>query len=440
MAGERFGTAFRAALVVTGAALLSGAGCFETGPTRPTEEVAWSHVAAGDFHTCALGDGGAAYCWGLNGQGQLGSGPGSSRGITGRPHPVQGGFRFRSLTAGRAHTCGLSEDGELFCWGQGGSGQLGVDPDSASGACGGALCISPAPVPASDSIRFTRVEGGAAHTCALSETGDAYCWGDNSFGQLGTGEAGPETGRADPARVPVGVPLVSVSAGERHSCAVDETGAVWCWGDNGRGQVGPLTGSTCGARTDSGGRETGGFPCSPAPTRVPSERSFEAVAAGGTHTCALDAGGSAWCWGSDATHQLGDEFGSPEECLSSETTPGVPCSREPVRAVTEASFTSLSAGGAHACGRTAGGDARCWGDNSLGQVGYCGVGQPLVPTRVCRVSGFRRVAAGGRHSCGVTASGEAWCWGANGEGQLGSGSTRFSYFGPVKVRAALAGG
>jgi len=428
------------AAVLLGAAVLTGAGCFESTPLPPTTDVAWTSVAAGSFHSCGLADDGAAYCWGLNGNGQLGAGPASYRGIVARPQRVHGEASFRSLTAGRFHTCGLGVGGRLYCWGEGGSGQLALDPDSADVGCVGTLCISPLAAPGSDTLGLVQVDAGATHTCGVAEGGDAYCWGDNVWGQLGTGDHGEEAGGPDPVRVASDARFLSVSAGARHTCGLADSGEVWCWGDNGGGQVGTATGETCGSTTDSTGAEVGGFPCVPAPTRVPADRTFRAVAAGGAHTCSLDDGGTAFCWGSDARSALGDGFGSPDECSASPDVPGVPCSREPVRVATDASFTTLAAGDGHACAATASGAARCWGDNGLGQIGYCGVGAPYAPERVCRVDTFRTLAAGGLHSCGVTESGDAWCWGANGEGQLGSGSTRFSYFGPVQVGEASGGG
>lgn len=428
--------------VATTAALvlvLTAGDCFRSTPLPPTTELSWSAVASGGNHTCGLTGDGTAFCWGLATAGQLGAGANSPRRVGVTPRRVDTEETFRALTAGRRHTCGLAEDGGVLCWGGNGSGQLGVDAEAAADRCSAGLCVAPAPVRGSDTLDIEALDAGAAHTCGLAASGDLLCWGSNRWGQLGAGEAGPGGASSAPGRVRADVDFTAVSAGVRHTCALAESGDVWCWGENGVGQAGPLTGESCGASGDTAGGE-GGVPCATEPSRVPSERAFTAVAAGGSHTCALDGSGGAWCWGRDRQDELGQGRGWPEECEPPGATSPVGCSRRPVRVSGDHAFSGITAGGAHACGRTAGGRVWCWGDNALGQTGYCGVGAAQTPQRVCRGTDYRAVSAGGIHTCGVTAAGDAWCWGANGEGQLGAGSTQFSYFGPIEVGEALSGG
>jgi alpha-tubulin suppressor-like RCC1 family protein len=139
----------------------------------------WSAVALGAEHTCALTEAGDAYCWGRGDSGQLGRGDTEGSLI---PVAVGGGLRFRSLTAGREHSCGVAVDGSAYCWGSNLYGRLGVDAETSAVSL-------PAPVasPPAGPLRFERLAAGALHSCGLTTEGTVYCWGFGGFGQLGTG-------------------------------------------------------------------------------------------------------------------------------------------------------------------------------------------------------------------------------------------------------------
>ena len=147
------------------------AACSEgTGP-RPGS---WTSLTAGIAHTCGLTSGGAAYWWGHNVSGQLGDGSTTNRT---RPAAVVGGITFASLTAGNAYTCGVTSGGAAYCWGDNSYGALGD----------GSITNRTRPAAVVGGIPFASLTAGGAHTCGLTSGGAAYCWGHNNWGELGDG-------------------------------------------------------------------------------------------------------------------------------------------------------------------------------------------------------------------------------------------------------------
>jgi alpha-tubulin suppressor-like RCC1 family protein len=179
-------------------------------------------------HTCGLTTGGSARCWGRNDYGQLGDGTKISRTT---PVTVSGGLTFEAVSAGRHHTCGVTSSGTAYCWGRNRFRQLG---DSTSSD-------RTAPVAVSGGLTFETVSAGFYHTCGVTSIGSAYCWGHNEVGELGDGNGGPMTYRATPVAVSGGITFEAVSAGKQHTCGVTSSGSAYCWGWNFYGQVGDGT-------------------------------------------------------------------------------------------------------------------------------------------------------------------------------------------------------
>jgi len=191
----------------------------------------FSSVVAGAVHTCGLTADGAAYCWGSNGSGQLGDGT-----VTNRPVPtaVAGGLSFTVLAAGGGHTCGITTGGAAYCWGNNETGQLGngvTDQDPSRTP----IAVSTTGLPA-----FTSLTAGDSHTCALAAGTGAYCWGYNYSGAVGNGAAHEIETTPVAVRSPDGA-LVAVATSNYHTCGLTATGKAFCWGSNNFAQLGDGT-------------------------------------------------------------------------------------------------------------------------------------------------------------------------------------------------------
>jgi len=289
-----------------------------------------------------------------------------------------------SSVVAAAHTCALTSAGAAYCWGYN-VDQAGVDQSVLNPT----LVVPPAGV-AFQSLSVSKVDDV---TCALPTTGGAYCWGDNDHGQLGDGTTTPHS---SPAPVAGGLTFKSIAVGDAHVCAVTTNGSVYCWGFSGNGAFGD----------NSVGEHF-------TPTAGAPGLAFQSVVAGSDYTCGLTTTGVAYCWGLGNTGQLGDGTGHS--------------SRIPVAVAGGLTFQSIAGGGLGACGLTVAGKAYCWGNNFFGTVGdgssatEDGVIRRLAPTAVAGDLTFASLAAGYQTMCGLTASGAAYCWGAN-DGAIGDGS------------------
>jgi len=198
-------------------------------------------VSAGHDHACGVLVGGAAYCWGLNGGGALGDGSFTSSMV---PVAVANGLTFATVAAGDGFTCGVTTGGAAYCWGTSVVGALGA----------GTTTQSNVPVAVAGNLTFSAVSTGGDHTCGVTIAGAAYCWGADNAGQLGDGT---NTNNAMPVVVAGGHTFASVTAGHgSHSCGVAADGAAYCWGDNSAGELG--NGTTTNSNTPTA--VTGGLP------------------------------------------------------------------------------------------------------------------------------------------------------------------------------------
>jgi alpha-tubulin suppressor-like RCC1 family protein len=342
-------------------------------------------------HACALRATGAVTCWGENGFGQLGTGDTTPLLRPSPPLAFADGFGPQKLVLGNQHTCAISADGRIKCWGSDRQGQLGPDVGGDRHAPGPDLALRGRPVRA--------LAAGDHHTCAILEGGALKCWGRNSAGQLGLGDLtnrgdGPAQMGDDLVEIELGGPAIAVAAGAAHTCAVTGDGAVRCWGAGDAGQLGQ-------------GNEADAL-VPPAPA-VALPGTATSVAAGAEHSCALLANGQAACWGAGARGQLGTGEAAGRAA--------------PAGAISfDAKAIALAAGARHACALLANGNIACWGANEQGQLGLGDTTDRTRPTIVATGPGpTRAVAAAGDTTCALLDGGLVRCWGANDAGQLGLG-------------------
>lgn len=349
-------------------------------------------ISASGDHTCALTSLGKAYCWGNNYSGQLGDGTTNASNQNG-PQAVIGGRRFSSISAGEGHTCALTASGRAYCWGTNYDGQLGDGTTSPSFQNGPQAVIG--------GHRFASISAGDFFTCALTPRGKAYCWGTNEGGHLGDGTTN-DSNQNGPQAVIGSFAFARISAGDDHTCAITARGTAHCWGVNSWGELGD--GTTVGSDVNGPQAVIGGL-------------IFASISVsrdgGDAHTCALTALGNAHCWGRNNSGQLGD--GTTNDSNQS----------GPQAVIGARTFVSIRAGEDFTCALTARGKAYCWGDNAFAQLGDGTFADSGVngPQAVIGGRTFGSISAGDDHTCALTRRGVAYCWGYNLFGQLGDGTT-----------------
>jgi alpha-tubulin suppressor-like RCC1 family protein len=186
----------------------------------------WRQLSGGNLHSCGVTTDDKAYCWGNNGNGELGDG---TRRPRLRPTAVTGGLRVSQIEAGNAYTCGVTTSHKAYCWGSGGLGQLGD---------GTTVFFRLQPRAVAGNRRFDQVNAGWNHTCGVTGAGRGFCWGHNNLGQLGDGST---ENRSRPAALGTDLTLAQVGGGVEHSCGVTRGGQAYCWGLNNAGQLGDGT-------------------------------------------------------------------------------------------------------------------------------------------------------------------------------------------------------
>ena len=391
-------------------------------------------VSAGWEHTCAVHATGEVSCWGDDTNGELGNG----EIVDQVPLPVkaEGITDATAVTTGLWHTCALRSSGEVSCWGRNHDGQLGI------GETGDDVAVSTVPVPVLDITDAVAVSAGGEHTCAVHATGEVSCWGDNFGGELGNGQDGNEFDSAAPVRVAGITDAIDVATGEWHTCVLRESGNMSCWGDNTYGQLGggdalfltanqtfsnsPLdvlgiedatsisTGSGFTCATQRGGEafcwgrnnvgqlgspDSQNFDLGLTPTRVSDIEDAVSVSAGTTHACLLRESGEVSCWGSNFHGQLGNALGGE-------------FSTEQVQVQGVSDAIDVSASFRHTCATHATGQVSCWGQSWKGRTGDVATGDAApLPVKISGIDTARQVSAAAGVTCAVLEGNEAVCWG-----------------------------
>ncbi len=344
---------------------------------HPAGDCGVRDVVAGMAHTCVLLSNGTVGCWGSNEYLQLGR-----EGLDGSVRPLELSMpsELTRLMRGYTYSCGADAAGTIWCWGDGTEPLLERSAEPSSDWIPGVADV-------------VHVVSGGSHTCALQSTGHVYCWGFRAGdGQLGIGTR--EVHR-EPVQVAGLEDVVEIAVGNAHNCARTAAGKLFCWGDNGDGQIGDGTGGEPEPTADA---------LSPVHVLDGVRR----VVAGGTFTCALRSEGEVLCWGRGA---IGS--GTFERVSPSPEAVALPAG------TAVADIFAPGASGMRACALLETGRVMCWG---RGWLGYGG-GDARLPVEVGGIDDATAVALGYAHSCVIRRGGDLWCWGKNDDGQVGDGTT-----------------
>jgi alpha-tubulin suppressor-like RCC1 family protein len=376
-------------------------------------------LAGGGYNNCALSNG-DIYCWGKGTNGQLGNGANTSvvTSPVGVSKTIINGQRWTNIAGGKNHMCAVNS-GLAACWGDNTYGQLGNGPNNpAAQGVASATTNQSAPVRVatfSNTLTPSKIAAGSQSTCAIADN-QAFCWGDNSRGQLGDNST---TARLTPTALSSGRTLApkatapadalysksitQIQVGGLFACAI-ANGSAYCWGDNTYGQLGD---NSTTQRNVPVAVNTGG---------VLSGKTVTQIALGNEHACAI-ADGNAYCWGRNNYGQLG---------TGNTTNSSVPVAVSTSTGMSGKVITNILNGGySHTCA-VADGQAYCWGRNNIGQLGDNTTTDRTSPVAVnvagvLSGKGVTQLIGGDSYTCAV-ANGRAYCWGDNSFGQLGINS------------------
>lgn len=399
--------------------------------TWPTD-IEGQMSASGTNRTCAIVNY-QVYCWGYNAYGQLGNGLYLGTGsiesgstidslvpVKVRQDPgVMAGKRIAKIVVAQHHSCALSEDGLMYCWGYNGSGQLG----------NGTTVDSPVPVQVSGALAgkvVTDIGGTNDSTCAISE-GKIYCWGSNTAGVTGrtitNGQTisptlvdATNTSNTLPTNYTATMLSTSGSRG-RVMCAV-VSGLPYCWGQNNAGSVGDNSTTTRTVPYKVAVLSGGLLGRTVTSISVDGYTSDPSDGTGGyPHVCAV-ASGRVFCWGENRHGQLGDGTTTDRYIPTAVNASGV---------LNGLTIQDVKVGLRHSCVRANNG-AYCWGLNNSGQVADNTSTNRSAPVAVYRepgaltASNVVSIGAGANRGCAVVTDGRTFCWGVNNSGQIGDGT------------------
>lgn len=347
----------------------------EMGPGLGTVDLGKGRLAtaivAGLDHNCALLDDGAVKCWGWNGWGQLGQGDTNDRGDEANemgdelaPIDLGSGRKAIAVTAGVYHSCALLDDGAVKCWGYNGSGQVGAGDTTLHGDESGEMGANLSAIALGNGRRAKRLVSGVYHNCVILDDDSVKCWGGNTYGQLGLGDAndrGDQPGELGDALPTIALDLERIPeklvAGFAHTCAHFDDASVKCWGMNDRGQLGLGDVETRGDLPGEVGASL---------AAVPFGEVFHVteVTAAIDSTCVLSLDARMKCWGSNNYGQLG--LG---DLNNRGDAPGEMGDALAVLQVASGRPVHLATGGHHSCAAFEDGIVKCWGNNNHGQLG-----------------------------------------------------------------------
>ena len=380
--------------------------------------MAWKQVSVGGNYSCGIYYDDKVYCWGYNGYGEVGVGSAETKIFN--PTAIKGDLankRVKLVTTGRFHVCALTLDGQAYCWGWNNWGEVGDGTYQEKRLPVKVKATTPEDVLYDKTIK--QISASNRSTCAVASDNKAYCWGDNSNHQAGTGVVGnlfkPHAVQGDLAMKNID----SVLAGSYHSCALTVDREFYCWGYNSGYQ--PFGFKT---NDEKGIVKLPTLANDSLLAEVELRRLVLSFTDQGPHSCAIGQDNKAYCWGSNDYGQLGNGVsvgGIRQISLKDESNSD--------------QVKDISTGNRYTCAISLNNKAYCWGYNNYGQLGNNTKTISQSPVAVQGeiankvVSG---ISAGMNHTCAI-ADGDIYCWGRNVYGELGDGTTNESLL-PIKIK------
>jgi len=377
-----------------------------------SQDIVWQQVSAGFAHTCAITSSGLVYCWGDNTYGQLGTGNNTRYTVPTLidTSGVLNGEVIAEVVAGANHTCVLTASGQAYCLGDNTAGQLGTGDNNSRNT---PTAVLQGAMP-SLTVKQISAGGGigttSGYTCAIASDDQAYCWGDNTTGQLGAGDTAP---RDTPIAVLQGampsLAVKQITTGQYHTCVINVDDFAYCWGQNYYANLG---------NNDSAQQNS---PVAVYRAGVLNGLTIKQISAGGRNvagsTCVIASDDHMYCWGVN-------DFGQ----LAAGTS--TLASYVPVAAIQgempSLTVLSVELGEYHGCAIASNNQAYCWGYNGYGRLGNNDQNIQLSPTAVWQgqmtTMAVRQISPGTEHTCAVGGDNQVYCWGASYNAQLGDGT------------------
>jgi len=377
-------------------------------------------LSAGYMYSCVVASDNLGYCWGYNLYGVMSTYNNPFAILPVVNTGVLAGKTIKSASIGFYHMCVVASDNLPYCWGYGGYGGIGNNSTSSQFA---PAAVSTTGVLSGKTVSAITVGTNGNYTCTIASDNLAYCWGDNAYGQLGNSSTAQSN---IPVQVNIsgvlsGKTIKQISAGANHACAIASDSLAYCWGSDTYGRLGDNTTTQTSV------------PVAVYASGVLSSKTILAISAGTYHTCAIASDNLAYCWGYNASGQLGN---------NSTTQSQVPVAVDTSGVLSGKTIKSISVGNGHSCVVASDNKAYCWGSNSNGQLGNNSYSNSLVPVAV-DTSGVlagktvTSIAASTQlHTCVTTSEYRAYCWGHDNDGRLGDLTTIQS---PVPVAVSTSG-
>lgn len=390
-------------------------------------DLKFKKISTSIHHSCGLDTTNKIWCWGWNNEQQLAQ---DKTEFENSPIPLEISWsnnnkpQFLDITTGWWHSCGLDMTGQTWCWGHNDNGQLGNN----------SLEDSFIPVATHQNLlnnngflKFQKISAGWKHTCALDVQNQIWCWGRGHEGQLGFENPNrvfvPTKINHDPENTGQNLSFIDLEVRDETGCAIDHNHQLWCWGNSEFDQLGinrrPF--SRLAVKIDH------------RPFNNNDPLLFKKVSPSTEHICGLSLNNKIWCWGNNVVGNLGN---------NSKVSSPVP---QTIHSRNNLRFTHLSSGRYNNCALSFEGELWCWGPDYGGKLGNKDKGASIIPERIpivinppeeesltCNLndgncsSNYTKLTATGGSICGLTQENQLWCWGSNSENQLGIASINYS--------------